>query len=64
MTPCLFVGNLSPDVSEAMLHDAFQAHRAINALVVAAPAAVDVTHGFVWLDACAALMALQAAFKF
>ena len=54
MTPCLLVGNLSADVSEVALRDAFQAHRAISALVVAAPAAADVTHGFVWLDACAA----------
>ena len=60
MTPCLLVGNLSADVSEAVLRDAFPAHRAITAVVVAAPAAADVTHGFVWLDACAALMLLPA----
>ena len=60
MTPCLLVGNLSADVSEVALRDAFQAHRAINALVVAAPAAADVTHGFVWLDACVALLYLPA----
>lgn len=60
MTPCLLVSNLSADVSEVMLREAFQAHRAINALVIAAPAAADVTHGFVWLDACAALAFLPA----
>ena len=60
MTPCLLVGNLSADVSEVALRDAFQAHRAINALIVAAPAAAAVTHGFVWLDACAVLVFLPA----
>ena len=64
MTPCLLVGNLSADVGEVALRDAFQAHRAINALVAAAPAAADVTHGFVWLDACAVLGFLLATFGF
>ncbi|KAK9841820.1 hypothetical protein WJX81_005171 [Elliptochloris bilobata] len=50
LTPCLAVGNLSADVTGAALQDGFQAHGALNALVVPAAAASDVACGFVWLE--------------